>query len=78
MTNIVTLHIRGNLKIGLFNATDYAIKIYPGIRIAQMVFEELKSRPSEMKQYKNKKMQHIKMKKSLLAQNYLMNLRQRF
>ena len=45
----------GNLKIGLFNATDYAIKIYPGIRIAQMVFEELKSRPSEMKQYKNKK-----------------------
>ena len=45
----------GNLKIGLFNATNYAIKIYPGIRIAQMVFEELKSRPSEMKQYKNKK-----------------------
>ena len=46
---------KGNLKIGLFNATDYAIKIYPGIRIAQMVFEELKSKPSEMKQYKNKK-----------------------
>lgn len=46
---------KGNLKIGLFNATDYAIKIYPGVRIAQMVFEELKSKPSEEKQYKNKK-----------------------
>ena len=43
------------------------IKIYPGIRIAQMVFEELKSRPSEMKQYKNKKMQHIKMKKKFIG-----------
>lgn len=46
---------QGKLKVGLFNATDYAIKIYPGIRIAQIVFEELKSKPSEMKQYKNKK-----------------------
>lgn len=44
----------GKLRIGLFNATDYAIKIFPGIRIAQMVFEELKSKPSELKLYKNK------------------------
>ncbi|SDM09160.1 dCTP deaminase [Sarcina sp. DSM 11001] len=44
----------GNLQIGLFNATECAIKIYPGIRIAQIVFEELKSKPSEEKLYKNK------------------------
>ena len=44
----------GKLKIGLFNAPDYAIKIFPGIRIAQMVFEELKSKPSDDKLYKNK------------------------
>lgn len=44
----------GNLKIGLFNATDYAIKIFPGVRVAQIVFEELKTTPSEGKQYKNK------------------------
>ncbi|MGN0732996.1 MAG: dCTP deaminase [Emergencia sp.] len=45
----------GNLKLGVFNATDYAIKIYPDTKIAQIVFEELKSVPSEEKQYKNKK-----------------------
>lgn len=44
----------GKLQIGLFNATECAIKIYPGTRIAQMVFEELKSKPSEEKLYKNK------------------------
>lgn len=44
----------GNLKIGLFNATDYAIKIVPGLRIAQIVFEELKSKPSNEKLYMNK------------------------
>lgn len=44
----------GKLKIGLFNATDFPIRIFPGIRIAQMVFEELKSKPSEEKLYKNK------------------------
>ena len=44
----------GNLKLGLFNATDYAIKIFPGVRIAQIVFEELKSTPSSEKMYKNK------------------------
>lgn len=44
----------GNLKIGLFNATDYAIKIFPGVRVAQIVFEELKEKPSSEKQYRNK------------------------
>lgn len=44
----------GKLNIGLYNATDNAIKIFPNIKIAQIVFEELKSIPSEEKQYKNK------------------------
>ena len=44
----------GNLKIGLFNATNYAIKILPGVRVAQIVFEELKTKPSDEKFYKNK------------------------
>lgn len=45
---------KGNLKIGLFNATDYAIKIFPGVRVAQIIFEELKAKPSDEKLYKNK------------------------
>jgi dCTP deaminase len=45
----------GNLKLGLFNATDYAIKIFPGVKIAQIVFEELKGKPSNEKLYRNKK-----------------------
>ena len=45
----------GNLKLGVFNATDYAIKLYPEMKLAQIVFEELKGVPSEEKQYKNKK-----------------------
>lgn len=44
----------GNLKIGLFNATDYAIKIFPGVRVCQIVFDELKGKPSDEKAYKNK------------------------
>ena len=44
----------GTLQIGLFNATEYAIRILPNIRIAQIVFEELKEEPSEKKKYKNK------------------------
>lgn len=44
----------GKLHLGLYNATDYAIKLLPGTKIAQIVFEELKSVPSELKQYKNK------------------------
>lgn len=46
---------KGELKLGLFNASDYAIKILPGSKVAQIVFEELKSIPTEEKQYKNKK-----------------------
>lgn len=45
----------GNLKLGIFNTTDYAIRIVPGVKIAQIVFEELKSTPSEEKLYKNRK-----------------------
>ncbi|WMI80886.1 dCTP deaminase [Anaerotignum sp. MB30-C6] len=44
----------GILKLGLFNATNYAIKITPNLRVAQIVFEELKEIPSEEKLYKNK------------------------
>ncbi|MDE6314058.1 MAG: 2'-deoxycytidine 5'-triphosphate deaminase [Lachnospiraceae bacterium] len=44
----------GILKLGLYNATDYAIKIKSGVGIAQIVFEELKSKPTEEKLYKNK------------------------
>lgn len=45
----------GNLKLGLFNATDFAIKVFPGVKIAQIVFEELRENPSDDKLYKNKK-----------------------
>lgn len=45
----------GYLKTGLFNATEYGIKIYPGVKIAQIVFEELKTKPSDEKLYKNKR-----------------------
>lgn len=44
----------GNLNLGIFNATEYPIKIKAGIRVAQIVFEELKGIPSEHKLYKNK------------------------
>ncbi|MBO7555743.1 MAG: dCTP deaminase [Neisseriaceae bacterium] len=44
----------GKLKVGIFNASENAIVIASGIRIAQIVFEELKSVPSEEKQYRNK------------------------
>lgn len=45
----------GRLQLGLFNATSYAVKIYPNLKIGQFVFEELKSIPSEDKWYKNSK-----------------------
>ena len=45
----------GRLQLGLFNATPYAIKICPDLKIGQFVFEELKSVPSESKWYKNSK-----------------------
>ena len=48
----------GNLRIGLYNATDYPVKIYTGYSIAQIVFEELDDVPSENKLYENKKNAH--------------------
>lgn len=48
----------GNLRIGLYNATEYPVKIYTGYPIAQIVFEELDDVPSEDKLYKNKKNAH--------------------
>lgn len=43
----------GILQLGLFNATPYAVKIFPNLKIGQFIFEELKSVPSEDKWYKN-------------------------
>lgn len=43
----------GRLQLGLFNATHYAVKIFPNLKIGQFVFEELKSVPSEDKWYRN-------------------------
>lgn len=48
----------GQLRIGVFNATDYPIRIRKGISIAQIVFEELDTVPSPEKQYKNRKNAH--------------------
>lgn len=46
---------KGILSIGLFNMGANPIRLTKGLRIAQMVFEELSSVPSEEKLYKNKK-----------------------
>ena len=48
----------GHLRIGLYNATDYPIKIRTGCSIAQLIFEELEETPSEEKQYKNRTSAH--------------------
>ena len=48
----------GHLRIGLFNATNYPIRIHSGYTIAQLVFEELDGTPSFEKQYKNKNNAH--------------------
>lgn len=48
----------GKLSIGLFNATEYPIRIRKGYTIAQVIFEQLVREPSENKQYKNKKNSH--------------------
>lgn len=48
----------GILRIGLFNATEYPIRIYAGCVIAQLVFEELDGVPSLEKLYENKKNAH--------------------
>lgn len=44
----------GILRLGLYNTTDYAVKIRRNLKIAQIVFEELKEIPSDNKLYKNK------------------------
>lgn len=48
----------GHLRIGLFNATDYPVRIHAGYPIAQIVFEELDGIPSDEKLYRNKKNAH--------------------
>lgn len=45
----------GVLSIGIFNAGVNSFILRPKLRIAQMVFEEIESVPSEDKLYKNKK-----------------------
>lgn len=44
----------GVLRVGLFNAGVNPFILRPKLRIAQMVFEEIESIPSEDKLYKNK------------------------
>lgn len=48
----------GKLSIGLFNATEYPVRIRKDYTIAQLIFEELAREPSENKQYKNKRNSH--------------------
>ena len=48
----------GKLWIGVFNATEYPIRIREGYTIAQLIFDELNEIPSEEKQYRNKKNAH--------------------
>ena len=45
----------GTLHIGLFNASPNALKLSPGIAIAQVVFEQLSGLPTVEKLYVNKK-----------------------
>ena len=42
----------GNVWIGVFNASNRPIRIYKDTKIAQFVFEELNSTPSESKLYR--------------------------
>lgn len=42
----------GFLNLGLYNVNPFAVKIYAGMKLAQIVFEELKSTPSSEKQYR--------------------------
>lgn len=48
----------GTLRIGVFNATDYPIRIRTGYSIAQLVFEELNEVASEQKLYRIKESAH--------------------
>lgn len=45
----------GILQIGLFNAGVNAFRLKKGLKVAQLVFEELASEPDEFLLYKNKK-----------------------
>lgn len=45
----------GHLYLGLYNATPAIVEISPGLKIGQIVFEELTDVPSEQRMYKNKK-----------------------
>lgn len=45
----------GKLSIGIQNVSSNTIQLVPELKIAQIVFEELNSIPSEEKQYHNKK-----------------------
>jgi len=45
----------GRLRIGLRNAGPNMVLLHPGLKIAQFVFEELSSIPTESLWYKNKK-----------------------
>lgn len=45
----------GQLYIGLRNAGPNTILLWPGLKIAQFIFEELSSTPTESLWYKNKK-----------------------
>ena len=45
----------GVLQLGLYNASPNAVILTPGLKIAQAVFEDLKSTPSPERQYQNKK-----------------------
>ena len=47
-----------NLGVGLYNATDYPIKIYSAYSIVQLVFENLEGTTSEIKSDKNKEGAH--------------------
>lgn len=48
----------GMLRIGLFNATSYPIRIRQGYPVAQLVFEELNEVASDEKLYRLKKSAH--------------------
>lgn len=45
---------KGRLTIGILNASPNAVVLVPDLKIAQIVFEELTSTPSENKQYHKK------------------------
>ena len=67
----------GNLKLGIFNATNFPIKIFPDIKIAQIVFEELKSTPSIKKQYKNKSNAAYQQEKDFIGAKFSDEIRQK-